>query len=353
MSYRWEQDPQDLFTERHAQMIGSGLPAEDVAAVRAAVTLMWPDRPGGWVHEWSALAARYAAEGLHSLAASAYGYAKFPVLADDAKRAALRHQTEQYVLASAGFPVTFERRVLDIAHQGATVPVPVHLYAAPGVGAQAPVLLASGGVDTWKTDLHQVMVTMALNTGARVLAFDIPGTGENTSVPLGREGAEVIDGLIAAARALGNGTVAHLGISMGGYYSAYSGLSGKVDAAVVLGGPVEATFARDRNWKFGMADIVGNAVGFDHQPTPGELADRYASMSLRPLLDQDTNAPMLIVNGADDVHVPRPDTLVFEGRRDTEVHLLPDTGHCAVSKSGETIPLMVGWLTGQLGTTTA
>ncbi|GAA3846120.1 hypothetical protein GCM10022403_092370 [Streptomyces coacervatus] len=33
---------------------------------------------------------------------------------------------------------------------------------------------------------------------------------------------------------------------------------------------------------------------------------------------------MLVINGADDVHVPRHDTLVFDGRRDTELRLQPD-----------------------------
>ena len=44
---------------------------------------------------------------------------------------------------------------------------------------------------------------------------------------------------------------------------------------------------------------------------------------------------MLVINGADDPLVPQHDTLVFEGRPRTEVHLLPDTGHCAVSKLPE------------------
>jgi esterase FrsA len=53
---------------------------------------------------------------------------------------------------------------------------------------------------------------------------------------------------------------------------------------------------------------------------------------------------MLIVNGADDVFVPQSDTLVFEGRRDTEVHLIEGTGHVAMSKATEVVPLMIGWL---------
>jgi esterase FrsA len=135
---------------------------------------------------------------------------------------------------------------------------------------------------------------------------------------------------------------------MGGYFSARTGLAGQVDAAIVLGGPVEGAFAHGREWRFGMEGIVGNTLGFDHQPTSAEITELMAPMSLRPLLDQNINTPMLIVNGADDVHIPQHDTLVFEGRRDTEVHLLPDTGHCATSKLGEVGPLMIGWLTRQL-----
>ncbi len=53
---------------------------------------------------------------------------------------------------------------------------------------------------------------------------------------------------------------------------------------------------------------------------------------------------MLVVNGTDDVHIPRHDTLVFEGRRDTEVRLLPGTGHCAISKLPEALGIVTGWL---------
>lgn len=194
-------------------------------------------------------------------------------------------------------------------------------------------------------DLHPLFVQLAQHTGTRVVAFDIAGTGDS-SVPMTPDGGgEIVRGLIAEARAIGNGVVAHLGISMGGYYSARSGLAGEVDAAIDLGGPVETAFNRNpESLQFGMDGIIGNALGFDHQPTPDEVTAELASFSLRPLLDQDINAPMLVINGADDVHVPQRDTLVFQGRRDTEVHLIPGTGHCAVSKWGEVIPMISEWL---------
>ena len=53
---------------------------------------------------------------------------------------------------------------------------------------------------------------------------------------------------------------------------------------------------------------------------------------------------MLVINGADDVHVPQHDTLVFQGRHDTVVELIPDTGHCAVTKLPEVFSTILGWL---------
>ncbi len=350
MPYQWPLDPQELFVERYPQMVNTGLPAQDADAMRAAITDMWADAPGGWVFEWSQLGTRYAEEGDEALATLAYGWAKFPVLADDAKRVALQRQLEHYLLAAEDFPVDFDRRTVDVPYQGSSTRLPVHVLAAPDLPAEAPILIASGGVDSWKMDLHALFVAFALNTRTRVLAFDIPGTGE-CPIPLSRDSVEMIDGLAAYARGLGDGRVAHLGISMGGYFSAATGLAGTVDAAIVLGGPVEAAFAADRSFQFGMADIVSNAFGFDRPPSAEEMAERRAGMALRGLLDQDTNSPMLVVNGAEDIHVPEADTLVFLDRRETRVELLADTGHCAISQLADVVPMMIGWLAETLSAT--
>ena len=76
MSFQWPVDTKELFDERNPQMVNTGLPAQDVDAVHSAITEMWPDTPGGWVYQWTALAARYAAQGRHQLASLAYGWAK-------------------------------------------------------------------------------------------------------------------------------------------------------------------------------------------------------------------------------------------------------------------------------------
>jgi esterase FrsA len=352
MSFQWPVEPQDLFSERYAQMINTGLPARDVDTVRAAITDMWADSPGGWVYEWSKLAASYAESGSHQQAALAYGWAKFPVLADDSKRAAMANHLEQYLVAAPGFGVEFEREVLELPYRCGTTTVPVHIFAPFDLPADGPVVIASGGVDSWKMDLHGMMVMLAIGLRARVLAFDIAGTGESSVPMTGAGGAEIVSGLIAHARTLGNGVVAHVGISMGGYFSARSGLASEVDAAVVVGGPVEAAFTGEGPTRFGMAGIIGNALGFDAPPSQEQFSALFPELSLRPLLDQDGNAPMLVINGADDVHVPQHDTLVFEGRRDTVVELIPDAPHCATTKLPEVFSTIIGWLGRTLSLTT-
>lgn len=350
MAYEWPLEPEALFLERYPHMTSTGMPAVDVDGVRAEITDMWADGPGGWVHEWSRVARRYAGAGRHDLAALAYGWAKFPSLANTTRRDAFEHQLSEYLLAASGFDVGFERRVVTVPDgTGGRVDVPVHLFAVPGVAADVPVLLVSGGVDTWKMDLHAVLVGFTQLLRVRVLAFDLPGTGDTPGPMTPHGGAAIVTGLIGHARGFGARRIGHLGVSMGGHYAARSGLEGAVDAAVVLGGPVERAFAPGWKPSFGMDGIVGNALGLTAPPGPADWDTLMPPFSLRPLLDQDRNAPMLVVNGADDVHVPPHDTLVFEGRRDTRTLLLPDAGHCAVRKLDEVLPETIAWLTDALG----
>jgi esterase FrsA len=211
-------------------------------------------------------------------------------------------------------------------------------------------LLMCAGVDTWKMDIHGMLVAAAQHTGATVVAFDMPGTGEIAHVLLNAEADEVVLGLAAAAKTIGNGTVGHIAFSFGGNFSAMTGLSGAVDAAVNDGGPIKDSFTSEHlgQLPFGMFDIVGNAIGFDSKPTLDELVAAGAQLSRAALLEQPTNSPMFIINGADDYFVPQSDTLIFEGRPDTEVHVIEGTGHVAVSKMDTVLPMMLGWLRTQL-----
>jgi esterase FrsA len=346
--YTYDVSASDMFTDRTEQFEKFGIPLDDINRVAAATTDMWADAPGGWPYEWSKLAAEYADRGDHYLGSLAYGCAKFPCLTDPARVQAMQNQLEQFQLAAKEFSVAFERRIVTVPYRGRTVDVPVHLYSTDGNYANRPVLIASGGVDTWKMDIHPWWVAFTSNAGVSTLAFDHPGTGE-TSIPLDQHADQVIRGIADYARSLGDGRVAHFGASFGGNFSAMSGLAGIVDAAVDLGGPVVESFEAENVKKlpYGMHDILGNALHWDHSPTFDELRAGLGQLDRKNLLAQHGNSPMLVVNGADDYFVPQSDTLVFGGRPHTEVHLIEGTGHCAMSKAPEVVPKIIAWLGAQ------
>jgi esterase FrsA len=339
-----------MFEDRFEQFVTLGIPRADVTTMRGAIADMWADAPGGWVYEWSKLAERYGAAGQAFLASLAYGCAKFPCLANEPKRTALGRQVEAYLAAAPGFPVKFERRLIELPYAAGTASLPVHLYSVTGQYSQAPVLLLNGGVDTWKMDFHGMCVAFAQKLGVTVAAFDQPGTGE-CPAPLVLEADEIVLGLVGEARKLGNGKVAHFGTSFGANYSAMTGLLGIVDASIVLGAPVDKAFATEALAKlpYGMPEIIGNDMGFDRQPTEAAFAEALSKFSRRALLDRTNNAPMLVINGTDDYFVPQADTRIFEGRPKTETHLMEGTGHCAFSKLPEVIGIAFRWLPEHIG----
>jgi esterase FrsA len=345
--YTYDIDAAAMFEDRTHQFEKFGIPLDEIERVRAAVTDMWADAPGGWVYEWSKLAKAYADDD-HRMASLIYGCAKFPCLTDRARVEAMQHQLEQFELAAKDFPVAFERRIIAVPYRGSTVEVPIHIYSADGDYASRPVLIASGGVDTWKMDIHTWWVGFTQGAGVTTLAFDHPGTGE-TAIPLDEHADEVIRGLADYARTLGDSRVAHFGASFGGNFAAMSGLSGIVEAAVDLGGPVNRAFEPENVQKlpYGMHDILGNAMHWDHSPTLDRLSAGLSQLNRKNLLAQQHNSAMLVVNGADDYFIPQSDTLVFQGRARTEVHLIEGTGHVAMSKAAEVVPKMIAWLRDQ------
>ena len=55
-------------------------------------------------------------------------------------------------------------------------------------------------------------------------------------------------------------------------------------------------------------------------------------------------AALLLVNGADDPHVPQADVTILADRPNTIARLVPDTTHCAAEKLSEVMPWALGWL---------
>ena len=353
MSYEFPADPDSWMVERKGQFVSMGVPAADVDTLRGAITDMWADAPGGWCYEWSKLAESYRDAGDAFKASLAYGCARFPCLADPLKARALELQTEQYQLAAAGFPVAFERRIVSVPYDDSTVDVPVHILSPHQAAGDTPVLIASGGIDSWKMDLHSMWLALAVGAGVRIVAFDHAGVGDLTGVPMRPDTSQIIDGLIGFARTLTSGKVGHFGASFGGYFSALSGLRGKVDGAIVMGGPVtSASFGpgNAQNLMLGMDDIFGNAIGFTAKPAKDTLTAAFAPFAADELLTTQTNSPMLVINGDNDPYVPTADTTIFTGRPDTTTKLIPGATHCAFDKLDQVLPIMTDWTARTLDT---
>lgn len=350
--FTYDVKPENLFEERAGQFINWGIPEARVRKLQTDIVDMWTNKPGGWVYEWSQVAKEFADKGEAKIAANCYGAAKFPTISTQDRQDALVNQVEQYIKASEGFPVKFDRKLVRCYHAGKAVDVPVHILSHPEADGSSPVMIASGGVDTWKMDLHTMWEKFALACKCHVVAFDLPGNGELSHVPMDDKGDEIIHGLIKFARGHGNGTVCHFGFSMGGHYSALSGLRHDVDFAIAVGGPTNDSFTPENALRlaagYGMDGIMFNAIGrWTSSPDSIDvLTDAVSMFNLKYLLDDDINCPMLVINGDSDLHVSIKDMKEFEGRRDTEVVFFPNTGHCCDAHP-DSVKIMIKWLMGK------
>ncbi|MFJ6730484.1 alpha/beta hydrolase [Streptomyces sp. NPDC091281] len=340
-----------LFDERGRQFAAWGIPESLVARARAAISTMWGTGPGTWVTEWGRLAQEAERSDRLLLAAQLWGAARFPSLATDERVAAHKEQLRCYLQASARFPVEFRRRAVELPVGGAVGDLMVHEFARRG-RRRPGVLLMSGGVDTWKIEIHRMALATAKVTGLKVVAVDMAGTGENP-LPLSPDADVQLAALIRVLRAEHPGEpVLSFGLSFGGHWSVKLAARRLVDGAVAIGGPTGAAgeHANPLDFPYGMAGIAGNAMGLDRLPderTAAELLDGY-SLRRQGLLDGD-RAPLLAINGDRDQYVPYDDTAALAGPPDTSVWIVRDATHCAAEFFRPVLVGTWGWMRARTG----
>ncbi|WP_052863608.1 alpha/beta hydrolase [Streptomyces niger] len=353
--FTFDVDPKALLRERTRQLVSLGIPASTVADAEHRIDDMWGTGPTSWVPVWTQHAERAARQGHLLLASLCWGAARFPVSATPERRAAHEQQLDWYLKATERFPVRFQRKIVEVPDgRHGTTAVPLHLFRRRQAAGGRPrgVLLLSGGVDTWKMDLHRLAVSSALATGLLVAAADMPGTGES-AVPLTHDADAVLGGVVEQLRVQYRRPVGFLGLSFGGHWAAKLALQGRVDAAVDIGGPTGVAVRGDDEllaMPHGMPGIVGNALGLDRQPDGRQAAELLARFSLRDqdLLRSAGAAPLLAVNGADDQYVPLLDTTGLAHAPNTTVWVIRNATHCAPERF---LPLMAaawGWLLARL-----
>lgn len=348
--FTFQLSPAEVFAERTRQFLGAGVPKETLRRVRNRVADMWQPGPGGWCTEWSNEAQAFERAGAWLDAARCYGVARFPIVNTEERRIALQNQTRTFLTGAPDFPCSFERLMLEYdALDGSKVQAPVHLYGPRRERANILVVL-SGGVDTGKTELHRLALLLVKLGGFAVAALDMPGTGES-GLPLTADADAVyakVIGTLSERRKVGI-----WGISFGGHFAAKLALRGLVDCAVDHGGPIGVN--RDGSsilsLPYGMAGTLCNARGLPALPSHDAAESVMQDFSLESLgLNRPrVPAPLLVLNGADDQYIPRADSLVFAGKENAEVLLVPGATHCAAEVFPRLVPTVVAWLGAKLG----
>jgi esterase FrsA len=349
--FTFQLDPAEVFEERATQMVGWGIRKSTVAAARHSIRDMWGEGEASWVGEWSREAERAEREGEWLQAALLWGAARFPSLATESRRIAYERQLAAYERAASDFRLHFKRLVLNIPNGNGRTPVAAHVFRRRRAASRS-LLVVSGGVDTWKIELHQLCVALARLSGLTVAAIDMPGTGES-EVPLDPDGdlivAAAVDQLAERWQAP---ATSFFGISFGGHWAAKLALTDRVDAAIDLGGPVgtgEHTidFAKLPN---GMTGIVANALGLEELPSAEavvDLVDRF-SLQRQGLLGRPHRAALLAINGDRDPYIPLVDTTVFKADPSASAWVVKGAWHCAADRLPRVLIAATGWLIARL-----
>jgi pimeloyl-ACP methyl ester carboxylesterase len=228
----------------------------------------------------------------------------------------------------------------------------VHFYLArpPAAAAPPPVVLAWAGIDTWKEEMAGIL-TFLRAKGFAVVLLDMPGTGQSpvlASTDAERQFTPVFDWLDGRDD-LDRDRRAVLGASFGGYWAmklAYTHRD-RIRGAVNWGGGVHITFTRawqerSRNASSYLMDLMAARASLFGGATFEDYVARCAELSLldQGLLDQ-PSAPILLVNGRDDVQNSIDDIYLSLDHGDPKSARVFDGGHMG---EGPTLPTIGAWL---------
>ncbi len=236
-----------------------------------------------------------------------------------------------------------------------------YFLRSPVGGARQPVLIAMGGLDSFKDELWFIVAHGALQRGIAVLAIDGPGQGgtlrrqgivnrHDTEVPVGY----CIDWLEARGD-VDPARIAVSGTSLGGYYAARAACREHRLAACISHGAVwdmaelwehldeNAPIVRHLTWVFGCPDFEA-------------VKEKSKQFTLDGVIG-DMRCPYLIVHGGYDVLGVAQATKAYDGaaRAGTDATLRfvteEETGadHCQHDNPTIGQELMCDWLADRFG----
>jgi pimeloyl-ACP methyl ester carboxylesterase len=346
--------------ERFDGWVAAGANEEELDAALRRIHDPLGTGPGSWVYELSLPAAKHerAAEDAEAAgdtagAAKEYGkaavfyfIARFPFVSIPAKAEAYRKHIECYLRAAESFdpPIEIVRIPFEEKEIVGYLRVPRR--------EKPPVVVLTGGVDTWKSDVEQ-QVNAMLAEGMAVFAFDMPGTGES-EWPLEPDSDRVYSRALRYLKARADLDGENIGV----YLQSFAGLFAvklalvdpNVKAAVNIGGPIQLAFAPEhiRQVDDVMIATIAHAMREELDVSFEELVARAEPMALGSqglLRKPEKQAILLSINGAEDPLVPIDDLyIISKSGIQQDEWVYADDGHCAHKNAKEHVPKAAAWL---------
>jgi hypothetical protein len=317
--------------------------------------------PEPWTAAWGALADRFAAEAeaatdrgveraawLQAYRASFVG--RYPIPNHPLKQRQYERAREFFARATALDEPPLE--IVELPFEDSRLRF--YVMRPPG-SERPPVAMVWAGIDTWKEEMYPRLGSLFRNSGLAVLLVDMPGVGESP-VLAGRDAERqwtpIFDWL-AAREDLDGGRVAAVGGSFGGYWAmklAYTHRD-RLRCAVNWGGGVHITFTpewqeKSRNASSYLMDLMAARARIFGGRTFEDYVARCRELSLldQGLLDE-PSAPILLVNGRNDVQNSIDDIYLSLDHGDPKAARIFDGGHMG---EGPTGPTIVAWVLEQL-----
>ena len=321
--------------------------------------------PGSWVYEVSLPAAQHEARARELEAAGDaegaaeewrqaavfYYVARFPFIGNEAKAAAYRKHIECYLESVKREEPPLE--IVRIPHQGEEI---IGYLRIPASESPPPVVVVTGGVDTWKSDVEAQAKAM-LAEGMAAFTFDMPGTGES-AWPLSADGDAVYSRVLEYLKTrpdLDGDRMAVYLQSFAGYYAVKLALlDPNVKAAVNIGGPIHLSFTLEHAETVheGMVKTIAHAMGEDLDQPIAEMIEKIEPLSLERqglLRAPERQAPLLSINGDQDPLVTIDDLyIISESGIAQEEWVYAGDGHCASGNASEHVPKAAAWIKAQL-----
>jgi esterase FrsA len=322
--------------------------------------------PGSWVYELSIPAAEHErraeeAETAGDLATAAEEYseaavfyyvARFPFVGSPAKEEAYRKHIDCY-LKSVQYGGGPALEIVRIPFEGKEI---IGYLRLPEGVERPPVVILTGGVDTWKSDIERQARAM-LAEGMAAFTFDMPGTGES-AWPLEADGDRVYSRVLEYLKTRSDLDGDRVGVylqSFAGYFAVKLALvEPSVKAAVNVGGPIHHSFTLEHART--VPDVMVRTIAHAMQQNPDqpvtEMVRQIEPFSLRKqglLVPPKRQAPLLSINGDKDPLVTIEDLyVVTRSGIEQEEWVYAGDGHCAPEHFAEHVPRAAAWIKARL-----